>query len=186
MNHINNDIDHIQIRRSQNTLIVVGMGTMLFGVWTVVKTLWSFFLLKDESVAVIKKAAGESGAALSDQQVFYVVLVIMVLLLILYLAARTFVGMSAMSEGRGWRKRNSYLIIASIMIIIDIVSFVTSLFSAGSQEESLSVFSNNTSLSALIIELTSLFMLVDLVYSALKIRKVRKRVSQSTAQEGQE
>ena len=40
---------------------------MLFGVWTVVKTLSSFLLLKDESVAVVKRTAGESGVALSDK-----------------------------------------------------------------------------------------------------------------------
>lgn len=185
MNHINNDIDHILIRRSQNTLIVVGMGTILFSVWTVVKTLGSFFLLKDESVAVVKKAAGESGVALSDQQVFYVVLVVMVLFLILFLAARTFVGMSAISEGRGLRRRYGYLILASIMIILNIASFVTSFFSTRSQE-SISVFTNDTSLSALIIELTSMIMLVELVYSAIRIRKVRKRVRQSMAQKEQE
>lgn len=186
MNHINNDNDHILIRKSQNTLIVVGMGTMLFSVWTVVKTLSSFLLLKDESVAVVKRTAGESGAALSDKLVFYVVLAGMVIAMILFLAARAFVGMSAISEGRGLRRRNGYLILASIMIILNTASFVTSFFSTKDSQEPLSVFSNNTSLSALIIELTSLIMLVELVYSAIRIRGVRKRVRQSTAQKEQE
>ena len=57
MNHIDNDIDHILIRRSQNTLIVVGTGTILFSVWTVVKTLGTLILLKDEAVAVVRKTA---------------------------------------------------------------------------------------------------------------------------------
>ncbi|MBQ3429449.1 MAG: hypothetical protein IJH28_06710 [Mogibacterium sp.] len=185
MNHINNDNDHILIRRSQNTLIVVGLGTILFSVWTVVKTLGSFFLLKDESIAVVKKIAGENGFVLSDQLVFYAVLAVMVICLIVFLAARTFVGMSAISEGRGSRRRNGYLVLASIMIILNTASLVTSFFSAKSQE-SISVFSNDTSLSALIIELTSLIMLVELVYSAIRIRNVRKRVRQSTAQKEQE
>ena len=72
MNHINNDIDHILIRRSQNTLIVVGSGTILFSIWTVVKTLGSLILLKDEAVAAIRKTADEIGIILSDQILFYI------------------------------------------------------------------------------------------------------------------
>ena len=188
MNHINNDIDQIRIRRSQNTLIVVGTGTILFSVWTVIKTLGAFFLLKNESVDVVKEAAGEIGVALSDQQVFYIVLAVMVLFMILFLAVRTFIGRSAILEGRGLRRGNGYLILASILIILGIASLVTSIFSTGSQESLsvFSVFSNYTSLSTLIIEFTSMIMLVELVYSAIRIRIVRKRVRQSTAQKEQE
>ena len=185
MNHINNDIDHILIRRSQNTLIVVGKGTILFSIWTVVKTLGSFLLLRAEAVAVVKQAAGENGADLSDQQVFYVTLVLLVIFMILLLALGIFVGMSAIAEGRVLRRHNVYLILAPIMIIFNLVSIVTGLFPKGPQEYR-GVFSNDTSLSALIIELTSMIMLVELVYSAIRIRIVRKRVRQSTAQKEQE
>lgn len=185
MNHINNDIDHILLRRSQNTLIVVGTGIILFSVWTVVKTLGVLFLLKNESVAVVKKALDETGIILSDQQVFFIVLVIILVIMLLFLAVRTFIGLSAISEGRGFRRRKGYLILAVIMIIINIAAAVINFFSARSQEYPVA-FGNNLSLPAHIIELTSIIMLVELVFSAIRIRRVRKRVSHNAAQKEQE
>ena len=178
MNHIDNDIDHILIRRSQNTLIVVGTGTILFSVWTVVKTLGTLILLKDEAVAVVRKTADENGIIISDQHLFYIVLAVTLIALLLFLAVRTYIGLTAISEGRGLRRRIGYLILA---VIINFVS-------VKSQDsiDSLAVFSNDTSLSAHIIEITSIIMLVELVFSAIRIRIVRKRVSQSAVQREQE
>ncbi|MBQ6438609.1 MAG: hypothetical protein IJJ06_00555 [Mogibacterium sp.] len=185
MNHINNDIDHILIRRSENTLIVVGTGTILFSVWTVVKTLGMLFLLKDESVAAVRKAVDESGFKLSDQSIFYIVLVVTLIIMILFLAVRIFIGLSAISEGRGSRRRKGYLVLAVIMIITSITAAAVNLFSAKSQEP-LVVLSNDASISAHIVEFTSVVMLVELVFSAMRIRRVRKRVSQSAAKKEQE
>ena len=185
MNHINNDIDQILIRKSQNTLIVVGTGTILFSVWTVVKTMGSLFLLKDEAVAAVRKIVYENGFTIPDQHIFYIVLVIMLIAMLLFLAARTFIGLSAVAEGRGFHRGSGYLILAVMMIILNIVAAIISLISARSQE-SPGIFSNDTSLSAHIVELTSMIMLVELVLSAIRIRRVRKRVSRSTAQKEQE
>ena len=188
MNHIDNDIDHILIRRSQNTLIVVGTGTILFSVWTVVKTLGTLILLKDEAVAVVRKTADENGIIISDQHLFYIVLAVTLIALLLFLAVRTYIGLAAISEGRGIRRRMGYLILAVIMIIFNITAVIINFVSVKSQDsiDSLAVFSNDTSLSAHIIEITSIIMLVELVFSAIRIRIVRKRVSQSAAQREQE
>ena len=185
MNHINNDIDHILIRRSQNTLIVVGTGTILFSVWTVVKTLGTLILLKDQAVAVVRKTADENGIIISDQHLFYIVLAVTLIALLLFLAVRTYIGLTAISEGRGLRRRIGYLILAVIMIIFNITAVVMNFVSTTSQD-SHAVFSEDTSLSAHIIEITSIIMLVELVFSAIRIRIVRKRVSQSAVQREQE
>ena len=185
MNHIDNDIDHILIRRSQNTLIVVGTGTILFSVWTVVKTLGTLILLKDEAVAVVRKTADENGIIISDQHLFYIVLAVTLIALLLFLAVRTYIGLTAISEGRGLRRRIGYLILAVIMIIFNITAVVMNFVSTTSQD-SHAVFSEDTSLSAHIIEITSIIMLVELVFSAIRIRIVRKRVSQSAVQREQE
>ena len=185
MNHINNDMDHILMRRSQNTLIVVGTGTILFSVWTVVKTLSSFVLLKDEVIASVRNTADDVGFILSEQQLFYIVLVIMLIFLILFLAVRIYIGMSAISEGRGLRKSKGYLILVVIVIIINITTVAISLFSAKSQE-SLGALSKDTSLSSLVIELTSIVMAVEMVFAAVRLRRARLRVSQSSVQKEQE
>ena len=86
------------------------------------------------------------------------------------------------------RRRIGYLILAVIMIIFNITAVIINFVSVKSQDsiDSLAVFSNDTSLSAHIIEITSIIMLVELVFSAIRIRIVRKRVSQSAVQREQE
>ena len=120
MNHINNDIDHILLRRSQNTLIVVGSGTILFSVWTVVKTLGSLFLLRDELVAFLRKTIDESGLTIPDQYVFYIELAMVLIIMALFLVFRTFIGLSAVAERRGLPRKNGYLIVEAWQISCEV------------------------------------------------------------------
>ena len=58
MQFINNEPKQIEIRKSQNTLIVVGSGIILFGVWSAVKMLSMLFLLRKETVEGILSITG--------------------------------------------------------------------------------------------------------------------------------
>ena len=185
VNHINNDIDHIMMRRSQNTLIVVGTGTILFSVWTVVKTLGSLFMRREETIAIARRAADEIGVVISDQNLFYIMLAILLITMLLFLGIRTYIGRAAISEGRGFQRSKGYLILAVILIIINTAAVVIMLISAKSQEY-LRMFSSDMSLSTLIIELTSIIMLAEMVFAAAKLRKVRGAAGQSAEQKEQE
>ena len=101
MNFIDNDPKQVAIRKYQNTLIVVGSGIILFGVWTVVKMMGSFFLLKDETVAALRGFGGAAMDDIPDEAVFYISLVAVLVIMLVILAIRTYVGLSAISEGRG-------------------------------------------------------------------------------------
>ena len=184
-NHINNDLDHILMRRSQNTLIVVGTGIILFSIWTVVKTLGLVFMLKDESIAIARKAADEIGSNVSDQHLYYIVLAVMLIIMLLFLAVRTYIGRAAISEGRGVRRRKGYLILAVILIIINTVA-VTANYLLPESQEYLGELSTNNSMPALIIEVTSMIMMVEMVFAAVRLRRVRRRISRSTEQKEQE
>ena len=183
--HINNDLDHILMRRSQNTLIVVGTGVILFSIWTVVKTLGLIFMLKDESIAIARKAADEIGVSVSDQHLYYIALAVMLIIMLMFLAVRTYIGRAAISEGRGVRRRKGYLILAAIMIIINTAAVAANYLLPESQEY-LGEFSTNNSLPALIIEVTSLIMMAEMVFAAARLRRARRRISQSTDQKEQE
>ena len=185
MNHINNDTDHILIRKTRNILIVVGTGTIMFSVWTVVKTLSSIFLLRDEAIAAARKTVDEIGLVVPDQQLFFIALVTVLISMILFLTVRIYIGMAAISEGRGSRRRKGYLLLAVLMIIFNITAIVINFISVNPQE-SLGAFSHDTSLSSLIIELTSMVMIVEMVFAAVRLRRACIRVSQSAEQKEQE
>ena len=184
-NHINNDLDHILMRRSQNTLIVVGTGIILFSIWTVVKTLSLVFMLKDESIAIARKAADKIGISISDQHLYYIVLAVMLIIMFLFLAVRTYIGRAAISEGRGVRRRKGYLILAVILIIINTVA-VTANYLLPESQEYLGELSTNNSMPALLIEVTSMIMMVELVFAAVRLRRARHRISRSTEQKERE
>lgn len=178
MDFIKNDPKEIQIRRYRDTLIVVGNGIILFGIWSMVKLLGSFFLLKDETIAAMRMVGGEGMEELPDPVVFYITLAMVVLFMLIILAIRTYVGLSAISEGRGKKRRRLYLPIAVIMIISGISSFFTNFFSV-SEEPTYGALSQDTTISGLIIELTSVIMLTEMVVSAVRIRQLRKSEGKS-------
>ena len=178
MDYINNDPKHIAIRKAQNTLIVVGSGIVLFGVWTAVKMLGSFFLLKEETVAAMRMLAGEGMDVLSDTAVFYITLAMVMFVMLVILAIRTYVGLSAISEGRGKKSRILYIPIAVIMIIFGLISFYIN-FTTVEDAGTYGALSQDTTTSGLIIELTSVIMLTEMVVSAVRIKRLRKPDGQS-------
>ncbi|MCQ2563281.1 MAG: hypothetical protein MJ128_02155 [Mogibacterium sp.] len=80
MNFIDNDPKQVAIRKYRNTLIVVGTGIILFGVWTVVKMLGSFFILKDETIAAMRKISHIGVDELPDDALFYITLVVVMII----------------------------------------------------------------------------------------------------------
>ncbi len=175
MNFIDNDPKQVAIRKYRNTLIVVGTGIILFGVWTVVKMLGSFFILKDETIAAMRKISHIGVDELPDDALFYITLVVVMIIMLVILAIRTYVGLSAISEGRGNKKHGPYLLLAVIMIISGVMSFFASFFRTAS-ETPMGAFSADTTVSGLIIELTSVIMLTEMVVSAVRIRKLKRPI----------
>lgn len=173
MDFINNDPKQITIRKAQNTLIVVGTGTILFGIWTAVRMFGRLFMLRDETVETMRRLAGETIAQFSDSDVFIITIIATVFFMLLFLCVRTFVGLSALAEGRGLRRRRLYLPIAAIMIISYFVSFFINFFTV-TEENNLGVLMPQTTFSGLIIDLTSIIMLTEMIVSAIRIRKLNQ------------
>ena len=172
MRFVNNEPDQIEIRRSQNTLIVVGTGTILFGIWTMVKMLGTLFILRKETVDAFRENF-EGLADYSDRMIFWVTAAVTFIIMAIAVAVRAYVGLSAISEGRGERKGTLYLILVVIMIAFSATSFGAN-FSSVDAPQQLGAFTSNQSISALIIEATSMIMMIQMVVSALKIRKLTR------------
>ena len=58
MQFVNNGPEQIKIRESQNTLIVVGSGTVLFSIWSAARMLGLLFLLRNEIAAAVLDFTG--------------------------------------------------------------------------------------------------------------------------------
>jgi hypothetical protein len=179
---VNNEPEQIEIRKSQNTLIVVGSGIVLFSIWTVVKTMGTLFLLRKETVEGIRNMM-EPVEGITDDAVFLLLIVMFVVFSAVLMGIRMYVGMSAIAEGRGKRRSRLYIFIAIVMIIGNILYFFTGFFSTGAPEQ-LGALSRDQSISTLIIDATSVIMLTQMVISALKIRKFRKAAGKERTAKG--
>jgi len=167
---VNNEPEQIKIRESQNTLIVVGSGTILFSIWSAVKMLGMLFVLRKETVAALLDITGPIEG-ISDRAVFWITAVVVILIMAVILGFRVYVGLSAIAVGRGKRRSWLFILIALIMILSSFTYFSNGLLTAEAPRQ-LGAFTRDQTISKLIIELTSVIMLTQMVISALRIRKL--------------
>lgn len=172
----------INIRRDQNTLIIVGIGTMVFAVWTVIKYAGIMLMRRGIILEEFRKSPefveGFENLEISDTLIFNIMFIMVMTVLVLDLIFRIYVGASAVAEGRGIRKRKNgfYIFIAVIMIIFGIVTIITTIVSTIKSKgtEEFRMFGDESPITAAIIEATSAIMLMQMVYSAHRIRKYKR------------
>ncbi len=173
-----NSATEIELRRRQNTLIIVGAGTILFGVWSIVKTVGLFYFDKARRMAVLKGMIEANGAVWEDR--YYTFAVILAVVVLAWdLLFRSFIGWAAISEGMGKHRSVLYIVIACLMLWTSIwtitglsteyVKYLTQLNSLTSETPG-----KDPSLSAVIIEITSFIMLVEMVHASIRIRKLNR------------
>jgi hypothetical protein len=150
----------IQLRRWQNMLTISGMGVIVFGAWSVLKTIL-LLVFRQELVSNIP-----------DDIVERVILYVLVgVLLLIDFSVRLFVGLSARAEGFGKKKGWAYLVIAVLIALSSVSSLVTVFFGTG-----------NTPILELIVstivEITSLAAVIEMLAAAVMVRKLRKELGE--------
>ena len=176
-----NDPQQIKLRRNQNTLIIVGTGTIAFGVWSFVTTLGMTLITRPDNISGYMSAMQSGGVEITDMSetaMFWTTVVISGILLIIDVSARLFVGFSAISVGRGTRHSRWYIVIALFSILGNGISVLIILYSFQlDTEDSVAALSNNSAVSnntfsGVIIELTSTIMLIEMLAASVRVRKL--------------
>ena len=157
-----------ELRKHQDMLIIIGTGVIAFGVWSVIKTVLYYALSRDEMLRILKEQGLEQGYEAG-------VYVLIALALAFILGLRIYIGLSARAEGVGKRRGNGYVVLAAIMTLVNFGGFVLSV--AGAFELELTL-DNIVDLSVtFVVELTSIATMAELVYSALRVRNLRKQIA---------
>ena len=107
----------IKMRRYQNLLTVSGLGVIIFGLWTVLKTILLLFLQEDMVDDL-------------PDGLFYRVLFFTLIggVLLIDFLIRLFVGLSARAEGFGKKKGYGYIVVAILIAIASLASLVLIFF----------------------------------------------------------
>ncbi|MBQ9269226.1 MAG: hypothetical protein IJ206_06855 [Oscillospiraceae bacterium] len=166
---LNNDELHIRLRKNQNTLSVIGLGVIVFGVWSVIKIVLYTALDNDGLVA-------SSLRGNLDRWVFWIM---MGIFLAADLGLRLHVGLSAMAEGRGGSPRKAYIVLTFLMALVSFALFaagMVGLWFSDSLEISIGV-----SLVSSIVDATSCVLLFEMAVSAIQVKRLRKTLGEEEA-----
>ena len=172
-----NSPDAVLKRRTQDTLIIVGNGIIVFGLWTLIKTVGIFLMYRTELIRDIRALGELNSTDYSDSNIFIVMFITTLILLSFIILIRSYVGLSAISEGRGRQCSILYILITIIMIWLNSMSFIQltiNLIFGEEGERAAYSLSEDPSLSSAIIELTSIIMMIHMTRAAIRIRRLRK------------
>ena len=150
-----------QIRKFQDCMIISARALLAFGLWGLLRV----FFFKASGDTVFHILAEESALEGMDPVTFEIMFIIVYL--IFDVAFRIYVSRAAISEGRGKKRSIVYLIVSVLYILISLFSYVV-------------IINDNSiggtlieDISAIIIDLTTLFALVVIIYSSIKVRRLR-------------
>ena len=162
-----NDALHIQLRKNQDTLKIVGLGVMAFGAWSIVRTIlyttlqWNSIIENMVEQELSAKTAG----------IMYIIVSVMIMAV--EIAIRLYIGRSAIAEGKGERKRSGYIVVAFLIALMDLSLMFFFFILLGTRTE--------ISLDALVtmfVELTSTVILLEMCQSAIRVRKLRRQIAE--------
>ena len=153
-----------ELRRRQVTLVTLGTGVILFGVWSVVKSLLYFRtnLFKDLDTQV-------EPELLPYIKLFTVVIV--ALFVLADLGIRLKIGRRARAEGMGRRQKNGYLILAALIVLVNITGDLLGVYyivKNGVPEQS-----GLDYVVSVLVDLSSTILLAELIITVLRVRKLR-------------
>lgn len=176
---IDNGAAAVTLRRLENNLITLGMGTMVFGLWNVAKSISIVFLNQSIFIDMLHKEMIDQDPALMPPDIFLFALFLfgVFLTLSVSLGTRLWIGFSAISVGKNRKKRTFYLPLSVLMILgsayelyLEGVDLITNL----TDEEAIRVQIGDSPLLSIFIELCSIIMIIELLVTAFRIRRIRK------------
>nr|WP_316623417.1 hypothetical protein [uncultured Ruminococcus sp.] len=150
----------IKMRRYQNLLTVSGLGVIIFGLWTALKTILLLFLQEDMVDDL-------------PDGLFYRVLFFTLIggVLLIDFLIRLFVGLSARAEGFGKKKGYGYIVVAILIAIASLASLVLIFFDTADR-------SILELIVSFIVEATSMIATVELLVAAFTVKKLKKELGE--------
>lgn len=182
---IDNSSEQIKIRKARDTLRIVGMGTIGFSLWTVLKCAGVIFFRKEEIMEKLRSTDAVVKGEYTAEYFFTIMLLAVAVYLLVEISFRLFVGISAIREGKGKRSFFIYIIVALLLIygsFSTIVLAVLGWVSGGEGDQGiLSMIADSSSPDAVIIEITSMIMMIEMVAAAIRLRKHGRRLKKKEA-----
>ena len=155
------------LRRNQDTLFIIGTGVIAFGFWSVIKMCLISAFQTEEALGGVPDLS-EGAATYIGTALFLAV----------DLCIRLYIGLSARAMGRDKKQGSAFIVLAALFAAFSaaaiIVIAVLALKSGLVRLEDMGV----DLLISLIVEFTSIATLVDLVFSAVRVKRLKKALAE--------
>ena len=163
MDYLVNDDNSVLQRKYSNRLKMAGRAIIIFGLWSSLQVLILYFLNQESILTLVYEALKEEGV---ENSLLYPIIIIVAIILVgIPFLINLYMGLSAMGEAKGKKKIPVYLVICVLSFIFSFVSIFMSDFSDYLE----------LAIASLIVDVTFCIACIDVVYSAIRLRRCKKQ-----------
>ena len=155
----------VKIRKAQTNLVSAGVGILVFAVWSVVRT--TIFYFSGESTLL----DGVPEDARTNLLIKITTIIMLVIVTLVDLLFRVNISRSAIAEGKGIKKRNGYLVCAMFLVLVYSAGIAIYAVGIAGKIDDFEILKMDT-LITLIVDSTSLYILLLMILSAFRLRKL--------------
>ena len=106
-----------KLYKHQTTLICSGLAVIAFGLWSIVRVSLLFYLQRSRILQLIMEGELELLTGQSTDTITAILFGVAIGFLILDLLFRLYIGLSAIREGNGKRRRLAYVVLAIVYLV---------------------------------------------------------------------
>ena len=169
---LRNRPEEIEERRCRDILLIVGRGSVIFSLWSLIKAVGMIILRRGEYTPTLIEVVEQVGEQWHDNYFYFLVIAAFVALCVEFLI-RAIAGFAAISEGRGGRRTPLYIVLTFILIwnsftiIVDVIT--------GNEASRLDIRGGGSTWSYVIIEATSMILMIEMAAAAIRLRRLRRK-----------
>ena len=158
------------LRRHEDNLNVCGMGVIILGAWDVLKVIMQAFMeAKDIFQFDLEVTDDEKAVTLL---VVIAIVAILILLSALIFLFHIYIGRNAMKNAKRQPYKKGYFVWAVILLVLSVLGMLTYV------DEIKETENLETTIASIIVDLTTIYILVNLVISTQKIKQIRAEQTQ--------
>ncbi len=150
-----------ELRRNQDTLAIFGQGVVAFGIWSIIRTLTTYYYQFPE---FWKSARTQEYPVLHAVLTFLIVAILIALML----ALRAYIGLSARAEAMRGQRKTAYLFAAGVLIIGQLFLVAAEVWVFFYDEM------DTDRIVSCFIELTSAVTIIEMIVASCRVKRITK------------
>ncbi len=163
------DNDKKTLRRYEDDLTVGGFGVAILGAWDVLKVFIQMLMEAKETFAMDGiEDEGKIVAAIS----IIVVIALLLLISFIILKLHFYIGLNAAKAAKGQPYKKGYYTAAVILLVLSIIGMSSYI------DDIRDLDSIDTTIASILVDLTSIYVLVTVITATGKVRALRAKPAQ--------